>query len=194
MAGIGKGLQAAAFEIAEQIEPRERRKVAYPKAGEEDSAPLGAPRIVRDQTTGRFLKGTRSPGRTPGTVSAATKARALLVNHAEELVQIALEKVRTEGSSALLSDLLRFAMPQQRSQLQAVEIPRAADAMARGDFDGALAAVTEAVLSGEISADTGKVSTEQIRNAEEAKRLKRVEDEIHRLSEKVVNGIARRVA
>lgn len=194
MAGIGKGIEAAAWEIAEQIEPTERRKVGYPQEGEEVSAPADSPRIVRDQTTGRFLKGTRSPGRTPGSVSAVTKARALLANHAEELVQIALEKVRNEGSTALLSDLLRFSMPQQRSQLASVSLPEAAAAMESGDFDGALGAVTQAVLLGDISADAGKVATEQIRGAEEAKRMKRLEEEISRLGERVINGMAKRVA
>lgn len=191
---IGTGLQAAAVELGDVIDPKPVRKVAYSEEDMETSSGGASPRIVRDNTTGRFLPGTRSPGRRPGSVNAATRARELLVNHAEELVTLAIEKVRTEGSSALLSDLLRFAMPQQRSQLQAVMIPEAADAMARGDFDGALAAVTQAVLSGEISPDTGKVSTEQIRSAEEAKRLKRVEEEINRLSEKVITGISRRVA
>lgn len=191
---IGKGLQEAAAELGEKLEPKKRRKVVYGQEETEGSSSSGSPRIVRDTTSGRFLPGTRSPGRTPGSINHATRARNLLVSHAEELVELAIEKVRNEGSTALLSDLLRFAMPQQRSQLQNVMIPEAAAAMAAGDFDAALGAVTQAVLTGEISPDAGKVSTEQIRGAEEAKRLKRIEEEINQLNEKVITGFARRIA
>lgn len=158
------------------------------------STSANSQRIIRDRTTGRFQPGNRSGGRPLGALNHATRARDLLAYHAEELVQIALEKVRTEGSTALLSDLLRFSMPQQRSQLASVSLPEAAAAMESGDFDGALGAVTQAVLLGDISADAGKVATEQIRGAEEAKRMKRLEEEISRLGERVINGMAKRVA
>lgn len=152
-----------------------------------------APRILKDPATGRFLPGTGGNGRRKGGVNTITKARALLANHTEELIGLALEQVRAGKSTSLLSELLRFSMPQARSQLAAISIPGAADAMERGDFDGALAEITRATLDGEISPDAAKVATEQVKSAEEAKRLRALAEQVEKLSAKVIEGQARRV-
>lgn len=149
--------------------------------------------ILQDPQTGRFLPGNKGGGRPPGSVSAATRARELLGLHAEELVTIALEQVREGKNAALLSDLLRFAMPQQRSQLQNIIVPEAAQALERGEFELALGAVTQAVLNGELSPDAAKTVTDSIRTAEEAKRLKSLQERVEDLTRRVIEGSARRV-
>ena len=153
-----------------------------------------APRILKDPKTGRFLPGNRPPGRPAGCVSSVTKARQVLANHTEELIGLALEQVRQGKANALLAELLRFSMPQARSQLAAISIPGAADAMAMGDFDGALAEITRATLDGEISPDAAKVATEQVKSAEEAKRLRALAEQVEKLSAKVIEGQARRIS
>lgn len=149
--------------------------------------------ILQDPQTGRFLPGNKGGGRPVGSVSAATRARELLGLHAEELVSIALELVREGKNAALLSDLLRFAMPQQRSQLQNIVVPEAALALQRGEFESALGAVTQAVLNGELSPDAAKTVTDSIRSAEEAKRIKSLQERVDELSRRIVEGSARRV-
>ncbi|MBU3656896.1 MAG: hypothetical protein FGM35_02520 [Rhodocyclaceae bacterium] len=160
----------------------------------QESASFSAPRILKDPKTGRFLPGNRPPGRPAGCVSSVTKARQVLANHTEELIGLALEQVRQGKANALLAELLRFSMPQARSQLAAIAIPGAADAMAMGDFDGALAEITRATLDGEISPDAAKVATEQVKSAEEAKRLRALAEQVEKLSAKVIEGQARRVS
>ena len=160
----------------------------------QESTSFSAPRILKDPKTGRFLPGNRPPGRPAGCVSSVTKARQVLANHTEELIGLALEQVRQGKANALLAELLRFSMPQARSQLAAIAIPGAADAMAMGDFDGALAEITRATLDGEISPDAAKVATEQVKSAEEAKRLRALAEQVEKLSAKVIEGQARRVS
>ena len=149
--------------------------------------------ILQDPQTGRFLPGNKGGGRPLGSVSAATRARELLGIHAEELVSIALEQVREGKNASLLSDLLRYAMPQQRSQLQNIVVPEAAAALERGEFEAALGAVTQAVLNGELSPDAAKTVTDSIRSAEEAKRIKLLQDRVEELSRRVFEGTSRRV-
>lgn len=168
-------------------------KGANPKVGTTQSDLPDSRGIIQDPHTGRFLPGNRGGGRPPGSVSAATRARELLSLHAEELVAIALEQVRESKNAALLSDLLRFAMPQQRSQLQNIVVPAAALALERGDFESALGAVTQAVLNGELSPDAAKTVTDSIRSAEEAKRLKHLQERVDELCRRVIEGAARRV-
>lgn len=166
----------------------------YSEKESEKSTSFSSPRILKDPKTGRFLPGTGGNGRRRGGVNTITKARALLANHAEELIGLALEQVRAGKSTSLLSELLRFSMPQARSQLAAIAIPGAADAMAMGDFDGALAEITRATLDGEISPDAAKVATEQVKSAEEAKRLRALAEQVEKLSAKVIEGQARRIS
>ena len=163
------------------------------KSGTRNSEPQNSQGILKDPETGRFLPGNKAGGRPLGSVSAATRAREMLSQHAEELVAIAIEQVREGKNTALLSDLLRFAMPQQRSQLQHILVPQAADALKRGDFDSALGAVTQSVLNGELSPDAAKTVTDSIRLAEEAKRLKSLQDRVDELSRRVIDGTVRRV-
>ena len=164
-----------------------------PEVDTQKVSSVKSPRILKDPETGRFLPGNKAGGRPLGSVSAATRARELLGQHAEELVAIAIEQVREGKNTALLSDLLRFAMPQQRSQLQNIVVPAAAMALERGDFESALGAVTQAVLNGELSPDAAKTVTDSIRSAEEAKRLKHLQDRVDELSRRVVEGSARRI-
>lgn len=161
--------------------------------GIKNNVPHNSQRILKDPETGRFLPGNRAGGRPLGSVSAATRAREILTQHAEELVALAIEQVREGRNTALLSDLLRFAMPQQRSQLQNILVPDAAAALKRGDFDAALGAVTQSVLNGELSPDAAKTVTDSIRLAEEAKRLKSLQDKVDELSRRVIEGSVRRV-
>lgn len=151
------------------------------------------PRILKDPETGRFLPGNKAGGRPLGSVSASTRAREILSLHAEELVAMALELVREGKNAALLSDLLRFAMPQQRSQLQNILVPEAAEALERGEFESALGAVTKAVLNGQLSPDAAKTVTDSIRSAEEAKRIKHLQDRVDELSRRVIEGSGRRI-
>lgn len=153
-----------------------------------------AVRILKDPNTGRFVKGTGGHGRYRGSVSSVTKARAILADHTEELIGLALEQVRQGKATALLAELLKFSMPTARSQLMNVQIPAAEAAMAVGDFDGALAAVTQSVLAGDTSPDSAKVLTDQIRAAEEAKRYRQLSEEVEKLSQKVIEGQARRIS
>lgn len=164
-----------------------------PQGGTRDLSLSDSRGILQDPQTGRFLPGNRGGGRPQGSVSAATKARELLGLHAEELVSLALEQVREGKNTALLSDLLRFAMPQQRSQLQNIVVPGAAAALERGEFEAALGAVTQAVLNGELSPDAAKTVTDSIRSAEEAKRIKLLQDRVEELSRRVFEGSARRI-
>ena len=168
-------------------------KSANPQEDIQKSSSLNSRGILQDPQTGRFLPGNRGGGRPPGSISAATRARELLGTHAEELVSIALEQVRDGKNASLLSDLLRYAMPQQRSQLQNIVVPEAAAALERGEFEAALGAVTQAVLNGELSPDAAKTVTDSIRSAEEAKRLKILQDRVEELSRRVFEGAARRV-
>lgn len=159
----------------------------------ENLSVVNSRRILQDPQTGRFLPGNKGGGRPLGSVSAATRARELLGMHAEELVAIALEQVRGGNNTSLLSDLLRYAMPQQRSQLQNIVVPEAAAALERGEFETALGAVTKAVLNGDLSPDAAKTVTDSIRSAEEAKRLKHLQDRVEELSRRVFDGTSRRI-
>lgn len=168
-------------------------KDTNPQVEAKESSLADSRGILQDPQTGRFLPGNKGGGRPLGSVSAATRARELLGMHAEELVSIALEQVREGKNTSLLSDLLRYAMPQQRSQLQNILVPEAAMALERGEFESALGAVTQAVLNGELSPDAAKTVTDSIRSAEEAKRLKHLQDRVDDLARRVVEGSSRRI-
>lgn len=191
--GVAKAGHDASANTLDESANSSANSVCSEKEIEQSDSSL-APRILKDPKTGRFLPGNRPPGRPAGCVSSVTKARQVLANHTEELIGLALEQVRAGKANALLSELLRFSMPQARSQLANVQIPAAEACMAVGDFDGALAAITQSVLSGETSPDAAKSLTDQIRAAEEAKRLRTLAEQVEKLSAKVIEGQSRRVS
>lgn len=168
-------------------------KMAGAEEGTMEMVPAAPTGLKKDPKSGKFLPGNRSGGRPLGSVSAATKARNLLASYSEELVELSMEQVRSGKSAALLAELLRFSLPPARSQLSNVIIPEAHEAMAHGDFDGALAAITQSVLSGETSPDVAKSITDQVKSAEESKRLRALTEEVESLQRRIVEGQSRRI-
>lgn len=133
------------------------------------------------------------PGRPKGSVSPATRFRNKLAEHGDELLELALAQVRKgEGkSNALLVNLLTFVVGQQRGELAAVSIPAMAEAKT---YEDKLEALEAAVINGEISPDASKLIVDQLKVAEEAKELRRLNDELAFLKAQVIEGTARRIA
>ena len=143
----------------------------------------------RHEVSGRWLKGySGNPaGRPKGSLNKDSAARELIFSQAGDIVRKALKEALS-GNQALLSQLLGIVVAPAKSQLSAVGIPGAAEAMGEGDYDRALALITQAALKGDVSADVAKVLTDQICAAGEARRISALQDEINRLRERVING------
>jgi len=144
---------------------------------------------IRHEESGRWLKGySGNPaGRPKGALNKDSAARELIFAQAGDIVRKALKEALS-GNQALLSQLLGIVVAPAKSQLSAVGIDGAAEAMADGDYDKALALITEAALKGAVSADVAKVLTDQICAAGEARRISALQDQINFLKEKVVKG------
>lgn len=144
---------------------------------------------IRHEESGRWLKGySGNPaGRPKGALNKDSAARELVFAQAGEIVRKALKEALS-GNQALLSQLLGIVVAPAKSQLSAVGIEGAAEAMAEGDYDQALALITQAALKGAVSADVAKVLTDQICAAGEARRISALQDQINHLREKVVTG------
>ena len=145
--------------------------------------------LMRHEESGRWLKGySGNPaGRPKGSLNKDSAARAIIFAQAGDIVRKALKEAMS-GNQALLSQLLGIVVAPAKSQLSAVGIPGAAEAMAVGDYDHALALITKAALNGDVSADVAKVLTDQICAAGEARRISALQDQINHLREKVVTG------
>lgn len=143
----------------------------------------------RDQDSGRWVKGISGnpAGRPKGALNKDSCARELIFAQAGDIVRKALKEALS-GNQALLSQLLGIVVAPAKSQLSAVGIAGAAEAMAEGDYDHALALITQAALNGDVSADVAKVLTDQICAAGEARRISALQDQINLLREKVVSG------
>lgn len=144
---------------------------------------------IRHDGTGRWLKGfSGNPsGRPKGALNKDSAARELVFAQAGDIVRKALKEALS-GNQALLSQLLGIVVAPAKSQLSAVGIDGAAEAMAAGDYDKALSLITQAALKGTVSADVAKVLTDQICAAGEARRISALQDQINFLKEKVVKG------
>ena len=145
--------------------------------------------IERHSDSGRWLKGISGnpSGRPKGALNKDSNARELVFAQAGEIVRKSLKEALS-GNQTLLSQLLGIVVAPAKSQLGSVEIPGAGDAMARGDYDQALALITQAALNGDVSPDIAKTLTDQISAAGEARRISSLQDQINRLKEKVVSG------
>lgn len=145
--------------------------------------------IERHSDSGRWLKGVSGnpSGRPKGALNKDSNARELVFAQAGEIVRKSLKEALS-GNQALLSQLLGIVVAPAKSQLGSVEIPGAGDAMARGDYDQALALITQAALNGDVSPDIAKTLTDQISAAGEARRISSLQDQINSLKEKVVSG------
>ena len=143
----------------------------------------------RHEESGRWVKGySGNPaGRPKGALNKDSAARELIFAQAGDIVRKALKEALS-GNQALLSQLLGIVVAPAKSQLSAVGIPGAAEAMDVGDYDHALALITKAALNGDVSADVAKVLTDQICAAGEARRISALQDQINHLREKVVTG------
>lgn len=143
----------------------------------------------RHEESGRWLKGySGNPaGRPKGALNKDSAARELVFAQAGDIVRKALKEALS-GNQALLSQLLGIVVAPAKSQLSAVGIAGAAEAMAEGNYDKALALITQAALKGDVSADVAKVLTDQICAAGEARRISALQDQINSLREKVVSG------
>lgn len=143
----------------------------------------------RHEGSGRWLKGySGNPaGRPKGALNKDSAAREMIFAQAGDIVRKALKEALS-GNQALLSQLLGIVVAPAKSQLSSVGIPGAAEAMAEGDYDHALALITQAALKGDVSADVAKVLTDQICAAGEARRISALQDQINHLREKVVTG------
>lgn len=145
--------------------------------------------IERHCDSGRWLKGISGnpSGRPKGALNKDSNARELVFAQAGEIVRKSLKEALS-GNQTLLSQLLGIVVAPAKSQLGAVEIPGAADAMASGNYDQALALITRAALNGDVSPDIAKTLTDQISAAGEARRISSLQDQINMLREKVVSG------
>ena len=126
-------------------------------------------------------------GRPKGALNKDSAARALIFAQSGEIVRKALKEA-LNGNQALLGQLLSIVSPAQRAELAPVQIPGASDAIAAGRFEDALSLISQASLDGTISPDAAKQLTDQLKAAEEAKRLSFLQDQLHQLREKVING------
>lgn len=126
-------------------------------------------------------------GRPKGALNKDSAARALIFAQSGEIVRKALKEALA-GNQALLGQLLAIVSPAQRAELAPVQIPGASEAIAAGRFDDALSLISQASLDGLISPDAAKQLTEQLKAAEEAKRLSYLQDQLQALREKVING------
>lgn len=142
---------------------------------------------LQDKKTGKFIKGHKGPGRPIGSLGKSADARKRILASAPEIVKVMLEKAKA-GDNQMIQLAMTVISPSFRAELAPVQIPGASEAIAAGRFEDALALISQASLDGTISPDAAKQLTEQLKSAEEAKRLSFLQDQLLQLREKVVNG------
>lgn len=140
-----------------------------------------SPKILKDPSTGRFLPG--NGGRRHGSLGRATIARQMVISAAPELVRDAIRLAKNNAS--MMATLLSIAMPNNRSQLEAVQIPGLEPGMS---LEQKTEKIMTAVTDGILSADTGLTMVSGLRQAEEAQRLRQLTDEISDLKSRVIDG------
>lgn len=132
------------------------------------------------------------PGRPKGSLSPATRFRNKIAEHGDELIDIALERVRKgdSKSNTLLVNLLTFVVGQNRGELAAVKVEGLSEAVT---YTQKLGALERAVANGEISPDASKLIVDQLKAAEQARLMNTINDRIAQLEGVVINGQAKRV-
>lgn len=153
---------------------------------------LSAQGLSTEKYPNRFKKGWKGgPGRPKGSVSAAGRFRQVLTEeHGEELLQIAMNAVRTGKANSLLGVMLQFIAGQQKSELAPIDLPEAQ----HGTYEERTDAITRAMLGGQLSPDSAKTAIEQLKVTEEARQLREMNDELRTLKARLVNGSAVRIS
>ena len=113
-------------------------------------------------------------------------------------VKTRLARTATAQTSGASSSVELSPMASQLQQLEssiadapavdAAKVSELKQAIAEGRFEHALSLISQASLDGLISADAAKQLTDQLKAAEEAKRISFLQDQLLQLREKVING------
>ena len=137
---------------------------------------------------GRFLPG--NTGRPKGIPNKQAKARAMLMGEAEDLMRTAIEMAKKNPS--LMKEVLRLLVPANKSQLEATEIPGFHPDL---PLEAKSKLITDAAMSGLISADVATSLVTSLERSEQAQRLKSLNDRVAELSDRVLDGrgLVRRV-
>jgi len=158
--------------IGESVDPQiETRKVV-------SADPRG---ILKDPATGRFIKG--HCGRPKGALSKSTVAKNIILDAAPDLVKQAIQLA--QGNASMMSTLLSIALPNNRSQLEAVAIPGIENCTT---LEEKTDTIMTAVTNGVISPDTGLQMISGLDKAESARRLRLLSDQINDIQAKIIDG------
>jgi hypothetical protein len=140
---------------------------------------------------GRFGVGNKGgPGRRPGSLSAAGRFRQRIAEeHGDELLDLALQAVRSGNANSLLSTMLTFIAGTAKAETAPIVLPEAQ----HGSYEERTEAISRAMLAGEISPDAAKIAIEQLKTSEEARQLRELNEELRGLKARLVNGTATRI-
>lgn len=140
----------------------------------------------RDPRTGKFLKGNPGGGRPVGSLGKSASARARILASSESIVKKMIEKAEA-GDNQMIQMAMQIIAPPFRAELAPVQILGAAEAIADGRFDDAVSLISQASLDGRVGPDSAKQLTEQLKAAEEAKRISSLQDQLAVLREKIID-------
>lgn len=160
--------------------------------GEREGLNLPSPTDT-EKFPNRFKKGWKGgPGRPKGSATspAARFRQVLTEEHGEEILALAMQAIRGGNANSLLSVMMQFIVGQTKSELAPIVVPEAT----HGTYEERTEAISQAMLTGEISPDSAKAAIEQLKVTEEARQLKELNEELRQLKERVINGTATRIA